>query len=345
MNELICEMCGSNNIVKQDGLYVCQACNTKYSVEEARKMMTGEKVEVEGTVKIDTSSELSNLYEVARRAKNTNNSENALRYYDQILVKDPNSWEAQFYVIYFRAMNAKIIEIGTVGTTLSDSITSILELVKNTVDINKEKEIIQEIYDQTSYISNLLYSGANNWYTETDYNVRSDFTNDYLNYVYPTAFIMFNLGDGLINLFGEKYRDLAVLSWKQGIDLFNLYMGKLPNKHIQKNTIEEYSNKIQKYEPDFKAPKVKTGGCYVATSIYGSYDCPEVWTLRRFRDTKLKKSIFGRIFINFYYATSPTIVKYFGNMQIFNSLFKPILDKFVNKLQEKGVESTIYFDY
>lgn len=25
-------------------------------------------------------------------------------------------------------------------------------------------------------------------------------------------------------------------------------------------------------------------GCYVATCVYGSYDCPEVWTLRRFRD-------------------------------------------------------------
>ena len=26
------------------------------------------------------------------------------------------------------------------------------------------------------------------------------------------------------------------------------------------------------------------GACYVATAVYGSYDCPEVWTLRRFRD-------------------------------------------------------------
>ena len=57
MKELVCEMCGSNDIVKQDGLFVCQTCNTKYSVEEARKMMFGETVEVEGTVKIDHSSD------------------------------------------------------------------------------------------------------------------------------------------------------------------------------------------------------------------------------------------------------------------------------------------------
>lgn len=57
MNELICEMCGSNDIVKQDGLYVCQSCGTKYSAEEARKMMSGGTVEVEGTVRIDRASE------------------------------------------------------------------------------------------------------------------------------------------------------------------------------------------------------------------------------------------------------------------------------------------------
>ena len=36
-------------------------------------------------------------------------------------------------------------------------------------------------------------------------------------------------------------------------------------------------------------------GCYIATSVYGSYDCPEVWTLRRFRDEYLKGSVFGRL--------------------------------------------------
>ena len=88
--------------------------------------------------------------------------------------------------------------------------------------------------------------------------------------------------------------------------------------------------------------KKKNSGCYVATSIYGSYDCPEVWTLRRYRDNTLDKHIFGKLFIKTYYATSPTIVKHFGDKKYFNNIFKPILDKFVNKLQENGVESTYY---
>ena len=34
-----------------------------------------------------------------------------------------------------------------------------------------------------------------------------------------------------------------------------------------------------------------SGGCYVATCVYGSYDCPQVWTLRRFRDNTLAETM------------------------------------------------------
>ena len=30
MKALVCEMCGSNDIVKKDGLFVCQFCGVKY---------------------------------------------------------------------------------------------------------------------------------------------------------------------------------------------------------------------------------------------------------------------------------------------------------------------------
>jgi len=80
------------------------------------------------------------------------------------------------------------------------------------------------------------------------------------------------------------------------------------------------------------------GGCYVATCLYGSYDSPEVWTLRRYRDTKLSKSWFGRRFIQVYYVVSPKVVEVFGNKKWFNHLFKPILNKLVRKLQNSGVD-------
>ena len=39
MKALVCEICNSRNFVKQDGMYVCQQCGTKYTVEEAKKLM------------------------------------------------------------------------------------------------------------------------------------------------------------------------------------------------------------------------------------------------------------------------------------------------------------------
>lgn len=58
MKRLTCEMCGSTDLIKQDGVFVCQSCGCKYSVEEAKKMMVEGTVEVTGTVKIDDSDKL-----------------------------------------------------------------------------------------------------------------------------------------------------------------------------------------------------------------------------------------------------------------------------------------------
>ena len=85
-------------------------------------------------------------------------------------------------------------------------------------------------------------------------------------------------------------------------------------------------------------------GCYVATAVYGSYDCPEVWTLRRYRDSDLSGSWYGRLFIRIYYMFSPTIVKWFGDSGWFKKVWKRKLDRMVKKLQDKGYKSTPYKD-
>ncbi len=60
---------------------------------------------------------------------------------------------------------------------------------------------------------------------------------------------------------------------------------------------------------------VRKGGCYIATAVYGSYDCPQVWALRRYRDEKLASHFYGRIFIYVYYSVSPVLVKCFGGKE------------------------------
>lgn len=98
--------------------------------------------------------------------------------------------------------------------------------------------------------------------------------------------------------------------------------------------------------PDFrKNPKVSSNsGCYIATCVYGSYDCPQVWTLRRFRDDTLDATWYGRLFIRCYYAISPTLVKWFGNTTWFKKIWRGPLDSLVTKLKNDGVSDTLYHD-
>ena len=107
MKALVCEMCGGSNLVKQEGVFICQNCKTKYSVEEARRMMIEGTVDVTGsTVKIDNSAKLEKLYKVARRAREDGNSVQAFKNYEQLQIEDPDNWEPAFFVAYFSAENA-----------------------------------------------------------------------------------------------------------------------------------------------------------------------------------------------------------------------------------------------
>ena len=81
--------------------------------------------------------------------------------------------------------------------------------------------------------------------------------------------------------------------------------------------------------------KNKTGGCYIATTCYGSYDSKEVRVFRKYRDEILLKSTGGRWFVDIYYKFSPYFAEKLKNMPILNSYIKAILDKIYKILINK----------
>ena len=93
--------------------------------------------------------------------------------------------------------------------------------------------------------------------------------------------------------------------------------------------------------PELRKPK---GACYIATAVYGSYNCPEVWTLRRFRDNYLDNYILGRMFIKCYYTISPHLVNTFGNTSWFRNIFRTLLNHLILKLKAIGYKDTPYHD-
>ena len=149
--------------------------------------------------------------------------------------------------------------------------------------------------------------------------------------------------EGLTEYYAGKGNKAEALRWAReavsnGNDL-TFWVESLA-KEVEGNT-----KPAQQSTPKTSTPKTSTNsGCYIATAVYGSYDCPEVWTLRRFRDSTLAATWYGRAFIRIYYATSPNLVKLFGNNPKVMSFVKPKLDKFVAKLTGSGVENIFYKD-
>ena len=297
MKALVCEMCGSQDLVKTDGLYVCQNCGTKYTVEEAKRMM------VEGTVQIDNSAFVEKYLANARRALSKDDWEEVEKYYNMVEQNAPNNMEAVFFSSFGKAMlsltDSEYYKRQQKFDVLKKSISVINDYFELTSE-DKEKVLrqissaIEKMYAVT-YVFNPGQSGTNvgsrNWTVWLMNSVRSSFLTE-------------------LKQIQEVHNDIP-------------YIQEL----IEKNS------KMQ-----------SAGGCYVATCVYGSYDCPQVWTLRRFRDETLAETWYGRAFIHAYYAVSPTLVKWFGKTAWFKKLWKHKLDHMVQDLQKHGVDATPYQD-
>ncbi len=94
MKRLTCEMCGSTDLVKQDGFFVCQTCGCKYSVEEAKKMMIEGTVEVQGKVEVKNAAKIEDLLTLAESSYESKNYEKAEDLCDKIIAMDATNYKA-----------------------------------------------------------------------------------------------------------------------------------------------------------------------------------------------------------------------------------------------------------
>ena len=75
-----------------------------------------------------------------------------------------------------------------------------------------------------------------------------------------------------------------------------------------------------------------SSGCYIATAVYGSYTCDEVFALRRYRDDYLARRAWGRGFIRVYYALSPKLAAHIPQDSALAGFIRKYLDRKVEKL-------------
>lgn len=330
MKKITCEMCGGSDIIKQENFFVCQSCGTKYSPEEAKKLI------IEGTVKLDNSDRLVKLIDLARRACNTGDYSNAQKYYTMALEEDPHNWEALFYSWHSWAMHCNIWDISKAADSIAKNLNTIFSLIKKQSGDHYSEAL--EVRMRVVELVTILIKKTDSFHGKPVSHIFEE-NSEYSSKIISILNLQYKLGDELEYHFPQDKRllNLAVGMWKDG--------NNLSNRHWQTRTknLDPYTKKIQKYEPNYHQP-VYESSCYIATSIYGSYDCPNVWRLRRFRDEILAVTFFGKAFIKFYYLLSPKLVKVFGKTNWFKTIFRKIIDKILLKLQAKGIDNTPYFD-
>ena len=414
MKQLTCEMCGGTDLVKQDGLFVCQTCGTKYSVEEAKKMMIEGTVEVAGTVKVDDSDRIENYLMMAQNAYDASNQKEAENYCNKIIEIDPNNYKA--WLLKGKAAgwqstlrNLRIEEaVAAFNKALDNAPEDAIDEVKDeagdeTISLcvalmrlccdnfakfpseDNEKDIKQFVL--LAQLHALILVGRCGKDLEgfkskvaTMINVAcvaawgdiilKDFTEDSHPSKYDwerfktRCFSVIHLTETAIDLSDnddnadvQRYKNLIV--YRDSLIKSKSYTysngGYVPEysltreaKEANIDEIMKYHQKIKEIDPSYEIPArpaaPATGGCYVATAVYGSYDCPQVWTLRRYRDNTLASTWYGRAFIYTYYAISPTLVKWFGDTNWFKNMWRGKLDRMVANLRAEGVEDTPYED-
>lgn len=146
MQAIKCELCGSNEFTKVDGLFQCNHCNTKYTLEEAKKLI------VSGTVEVVTgNAENERLLKIAETYIRIGQLMRAYKVFEKITIEFPNDhrgWiglarveEANIYNIF------KKVEDNFLDIYNSKNI-SILGHLKS---INKIRNVLKVISTENTY--------------------------------------------------------------------------------------------------------------------------------------------------------------------------------------------------
>lgn len=83
--------------------------------------------------------------------------------------------------------------------------------------------------------------------------------------------------------------------------------------------------------------------CHIAPAVYGFSDCPQVWTLHRFRDNILVNRLWGRIvlfLLHVIYVVSLSISRRLDREEQINAFWRRKLDGWVKQLNDCGVKDT-----
>jgi hypothetical protein len=166
-----------------------------------------------------------------------------------ILIDDPHSWEASFYVIYARSMQCKIIDIASAAKSISRIEASILRLIRTSVNPMNYIATVNEIAVRSMEAANILAIAAYTHYIGIDESIKTNYLSETVDRIDAALNIYLTCGDEIDSVFGDMYNisAIAVTTWKGGI-VFISSLPELFNK-IMANLVEPpFLERIYKYD-------------------------------------------------------------------------------------------------
>ena len=310
--------------------------------------------------------DIQNLIILGDSAYEAKNFEEANKYYSRALECDPNNKEALIGKGVTACLQGKISDVNS---------AELISYVKRAFVDCTDKEFIKKSIDKIESVLYVILRSTVQIYSENSKYVQAFeiFVKGVGSSIDIAYFLKKQLEEMQISedeMFIEDYKVVVQACIKGCIEICqereyvsSVTQGPIVSSENKSNIkigvekhekylkiYEECCETIKRIDPEYdikpinSQKEISKSGCYIATCVYGSYDCPQVWTLRRFRDYTLDETWYGRLFIKFYYAVSPTLVKLFGNTKWFKKLWKSRLDKMVLYLNDKGVKNTYYCD-
>lgn len=276
MKQIVCEVCGSNDLVKEDGCFICQYCGAKYSPEEAKRLIVevNGKVDVSGSkVTVDNTSFVERSLENARRAKAKEDWEKCEKYYNMVEQYEPTNIEAIFYSSYGKARMALVdsdrFKREQKIKVLKNSISVIDDNYDNSPDKYEEnKVLIQNINADllsmmnSSFVMNTVNNGN---YTSND----SSYTFD--------MFIELSLGmiesiEHIIGVITDKKKTIYLwqILRQQYSYIYSIYR-RASYKYRQRSrwldAIANIDNQLYRLDPYYHAPSLKSNNNSAKTTI------------------------------------------------------------------------------
>ncbi len=347
-----CPDCGANLKINENakGELTCPYCGGTYLVENAINIVNNEIINNNNfsgaNVVINQNAKdayIKQYLENARRALNKEDWEEVEKYYNMVEQYEPKNIEAIFFSSYGKARLSMAdnnqLKREQICNAFCNSI-SVIDDNYNVAQSSDNQTLIEKMHAALfeMYNTQFVFTTIVNEYTNRSKDNSSE--TYYLFAKMALAFIeslenIIKIDDQLIYWI-MIYEQSKYLAGNEGLTT--------DARNENRKVALSVGAKIHEKDPDFFIDEIPEAGCYVATCVYGSYDCPEVWTLRRYRDNTLASTWYGRAFIHTYYAISPTLVKWFGKTKWFRKMWKGKLDKMVKKLLSEGVENTPYKD-